>query len=304
MPLFSIIIAVYNDWTALDACLSALHQQRDEPDFEVIIIDDGSEDPAPEKIRQWSQCLPLSVERQLHQGISVARNRGIETSKGSLLLFVDADSRLQTTCLSTLKSAIAASPKQNCFQLALIGDCSTFVGRTEHLRLTMLQKQLLQPNGGIRYLNTAGFAIRRSSVSIDGDLFDPAAIRAEDTLLLTTLIQRGELPLFIPDAVVQHQVPASLLACIRKDVRSAYLEGATYALIASRGIRIRMSQRERWNMLCSTWRASKVSSIGRPACLLLIVRQTLSRITSLIYGLLHNRSASSTTNPASLNGAL
>lgn len=304
MPLFSIIIAVYNDWTLLEACLASLHAQKDETDFEVIIVDDGSEEFAPEKIRQWSHSLPLSIERRPHLGISSARNHGIQTSKSPVLLFVDADSRLQRNCLTALKSAIAASPQENYFQLHLIGDCSRFVGRTEHLRLTMLQEQLLQPNGRIRYLNTAGFAIRRSSVPIDGELFNPAAIRAEDTLLLTTLIQRGELPLFVPDSVIQHEVPSSLLACIRKDVRSAYLEGGTYALIASRGIKIRMSQRERWNMLWSAWRASKVPSIGRLTCVLLIIRQTLSRTTSLIYGLLHVRSAPRSTNPASLNGAL
>ncbi|HSZ61438.1 MAG TPA: glycosyltransferase family 2 protein [Terriglobales bacterium] len=304
MPLFSIIIAVYNDWTALPACLSSLNQQKRETDFEVILVDDGSEEPAPEKIRQWSHCLPLAIERQTHKGISAARNRGIQISKGSLLLFVDADSRLQINCLTTLKSAIAALPQENYFQLHLIGDCSRFVGRTEHLRLTMLQEHLLQPNGSIRYLNTAGFAIRRSSVPSDGDLFNPAAIRAEDTLLLATLIQRGELPFFVPDAVVQHMVPSSLLKCLRKDVRSAYLEGGTYALIAYKGIKIRMSQRERWHMLWLMWKTAKIASVGWLACFGLILRQTLSRATSLIYRLLHTRSASSSTNPASLNGAL
>jgi glycosyltransferase involved in cell wall biosynthesis len=304
MPLLSIIIAVYNDWTALKACLDSLHQQKDESDFEVIIVDDGSNETAPEEIRQWSRWLPLSIERQNHQGISSARNRGIQTSRGSLLLFVDADSRLQTNCLAAFKSTVATSPQQNYFQLQLVGDPSKFTGKTEHLRLSTLQNQLLQPNGYIRYLNTAGFAIRRSSLPIDGNLFDPTAIRAEDTLLLTTLMQRGDLPLFVPDAVIQHEVPASLLKCLRKDVRSAFLEGGTYALIASRGVTIRMNQRERWNMLQSTWRASKTSSIGRLAWLVLIVRQSLSRTTSLIYRLVHTQSASSSTNPASLNGTL
>ena len=72
MPLFSIIIAVYNDWTALKACLYSLHQQKDETDFEIIIVDDGSDETAPEEVRQWLRRLPLSIERQNHQGISAA----------------------------------------------------------------------------------------------------------------------------------------------------------------------------------------------------------------------------------------
>ena len=157
------------------------------------------------------------------------------------------------------------------------------VGRAEHLRLTTLQKTMLRPNGCIRYLNTAGFAVRRSRAQTKRGLFDPVAIRGEDTLLLSELIQRGELPFFAADAVVQHNVSLSVVACFRKDVRSAFLEGRTYALIASRGIKIRMSYRERIRMLSSMWQSSREPSIGNSALFILTVRQSLSRITSFIY---------------------
>jgi glycosyltransferase involved in cell wall biosynthesis len=304
MPLFSIIIAVYNDWTALEACLHSLTQQTEEPDFEVIVVDDGSNEAAPEAIRQWVRCLPLAIVRQSHAGISAARNHGIRLSKGPILLFVDADCRLQTNCLAALASTIAASPPNNYFQLRLIGDCSRFIGKTEHLRLTTLQNQTLRPSGCMQYLNTAGFAIRRCAVPIGRGLFDSVALRGEDTLLLADLIQRGDLPFFVADAVVQHEVPPSVLGCFRKDIRSAFLEGGTYALIASRGIRIRMGHRDRWNMLWSMWRISRLPSIGMCACFVLVVRQSLSRITSVVYRLLHSRSGSQKTNPTSLNGNL
>jgi len=48
MPRFSVIIAVYNDWTALDSCLHSLMQQTEGADFEVIVVDDGSNQAAPE----------------------------------------------------------------------------------------------------------------------------------------------------------------------------------------------------------------------------------------------------------------
>ena len=171
MPRLTIIIAVYNDWIALDSCLQSIAEQEHREGFETIVVDDGSGNPAPEKIRQWKRDLPLTIVRQEHAGISAARNHGIELSSGLTLLFVDADSRLQANCLAALESTMAAAPQHDCFQLHLVGDCSTFVGRTEHLRLTTLQEQLLEPNGRVRYLNTAGFAIRRSSVVIEPGLF-------------------------------------------------------------------------------------------------------------------------------------
>src|SRR5271170_6172996 len=200
----SIIIAVYNDWTALEGCLQSIARQTAERDFEVIVVDDGSTEAIPETIRQRISSLPLTIVRQAHGGISAARNCGIRNSGGTVLLFVDADCRLQANCLAALGAAIANSPQHDCFQLRLTGNCSSVVGRAEQLRLVTFQEHTLQPDGRIRYLNTAGFAIRRARTDVENGLFDPAALRGEDTLLLANLMQAGELPLFVPDAVVEH----------------------------------------------------------------------------------------------------
>jgi glycosyltransferase involved in cell wall biosynthesis len=301
MPSLSIIIAVYNGWTALDSCLRSIAQQAREACIEVIVVDDGSDETAPDMIRKWAGSLPLTVVRQLHSGISAARNHGIRLSSGTILLFVDADCRLQENCLAALESTIAASPRHNYFQLRLVGDCSRFTGKTEHLRLTSIQDHMLQPNGCIRYLNTAGFVVRRSIAPIEKGLFEPVALRGEDTLLLATLIERGELPFFVADAIIQHQVSPSWLECLRKDIRSAFVEGTTYDLIRSRGIRIRMSNRERLRMARSMWKTSRQPSIGRMVWLALTVRQSLSRISTVMYRLFCGGSDSRTTSPASLN---
>jgi len=281
-PLFSIIIAAYNDWESLDQCLQSLAQQAGGPSFEVIIADDGSTEPAPEFIRQWQRYYHLTIDRQPHSGISTARNRGAQLSRGSVLVFVDADSR-QTNCLAALNATIASSPQHNCFQLRLVGDCRGLVGRAEQLRLITIQDQMIQPNGCIRYLNTAGFAIRRSRVDIKRGIFDPVARRAEDTLLLSNLMQAGELPFFVHDAIVQHATRLSLMASLRKSIRSAYLEGRTYEIIASKGVRIRVSHRERLSMLWYMWKASGEHSIGRAAWFVLVAKQGLQRIITIAY---------------------
>src|SRR6266704_4798305 len=311
-PLFSVIIAVFNDWEPLDRCLESLAQQQYAPGFEVIVVDDGSRESAPEFIRQWKRHYELTVARQPHGGISIARNRGAQISRGSVLLFVDADSRLQTNCLAALDSAITNSTQHKFFQLHLIGDCTRMVGRAEELRLKTLQNHMLRPNGCIRYLNTAGFAIRRSRVNLERGVFDPVALRAEDTLLLADLMQSGELPLFVPNAIVQHATPLSLVASLGKSMRSGYLEGRTYEIITSKGIRIRVSHRERLSMLSYMWKKSGRHSIGRSAWFVVVARQALQRIISLIYHVLvlvrrtlqsrenaNSKPSASTTSPES-----
>src|ERR1700693_6276132 len=285
-PLFSVIIGAYNDWTPLDNCLASLALQTG-PTFEVIVVDDGSDESAPELIRRWERTYHLTIVRQAHAGVAAARNRGIQISKGSILLFADADCRLQTNCLSALATTIADSPEHSCFQLRLVGDRSTFVGETEELRLTTLQENLIQPNGCIRYLNTAGFAIRRSRVNAEGFAFEPAAIRAEDTLVLANLMEGRELPFFADNAVVQHATSLSPIDYFLKAIWSAYQEGRTYDIITSMGVRVRANHRERLDMLFFMWKKSEQESIGRLTFLVLAVRQSLRLMTWFFYRFLH-----------------
>jgi len=282
-PLFSIVIAVCNDWAPLDQCLQSLARQTGGPSFEVIVVDDGSSEAAPDFIRRWTESYPLTIIRHSHAGISIARNRGVQASKGAVLLFVDADCRFQTNCLAALASKITHSPEHNYFQLHLVGDCLGTIGKAEELRLTILQDHMLQPDGRIRYLNTAGFAIRRSAVDVEKGVFNPVALRAEDTFLMASLMRRGELPLFVSDATIQHAIPLSLMECLRKDIRSIYEEVKTYELIASKRVKFRLSHRQRLTMLWSMWKTSSRESIGRWAWFVVTGRQGLRLIASYVY---------------------
>lgn len=246
-------------------------------------MDDGSTETAPEYIRSAAQDHPLTVIQQAHAGIPTARNRGIRPAKGEVLLFVDADCRLQADCLEALSSVIAGAPQHDCFLLRLVGNCSSLVGRAEHLRLLTFQSYMLQPDGCIRYLNTAGFAIRRERADIETGVFDPAALRAEDTLLLARLIQDGKLPLFVPAAIVEHVILLSSMPAVRKDIQSVSLEGRAYGFIASKGVKIRITNRERLSLLRSMWKEAAQNPIGRSAWLVLVARQSLQRMISFTY---------------------
>lgn len=280
---FSIVVPVYDDWAPLKACLESLAGQTNSPRFEVVIVDDGSSSEAPKSILHFDHCFPLSILRQSHAGIAAARNRGIQNAKGAILLFTDSDCRLDSKCLSVLNENIARSPEHSYFQLRIAGDQSSLAGRAEELRLLAIQEKFVQEDRSIRYLNTSGFAVRRSTINPNANLFDPTALRSEDTLLLTNLIENDEFPLFVGDAVVRHTLQMSLMQCIRKDIRVAWVEASTFKRIAAKGVRVRMSNRERITMLRSLWNRSRHPSIGRSAWFLLATRQALQRTISLVH---------------------
>ena len=283
IPLFSVLITVYDDWSALAECLRAIGEQVDPPSFEVVVIDDGSSESAPDSVRMWQNSFPLTIIRERHAGIPAARNRGVAESKGEILVFTDADCRFDSKCLSELASFIAAAPRHNCFQLHLTGDMSTLLGRAEELRLMALQDQTLQVDGRIRLLNTSGFAIRQSHKAVQNGPFDPTVFRGEDTLLLATLMQGGELPIFVPSAKVRHFISLPLGACLRKDLCSGRLAAMTFKAISAAGVQIRMSNRERLRMVYSTWKTAGRSSIGRTAWAVLITRQLVERTVTVLY---------------------
>ena len=139
--LFSILIGVHNDWGPLEKCLRSLEGQTDCPPFEVIVVDDGSDDDAPASILQFRKCYPLKLVRQSHTGIAAARNRGILNSTGSILVFTDADCRFRPNCLAALDVAISDATVHSYFQLHLTGDCSNLVGRAEELSPSQKQSR-------------------------------------------------------------------------------------------------------------------------------------------------------------------
>lgn len=91
-PELSIIIPVYNGQDYIVRCVDSIMRQKDSDKYEIIIIDDGSNDDTP-KILDAAANLYKNV-RVIHQknsGVSVARNNGIAASHGKYLTFVDAD---------------------------------------------------------------------------------------------------------------------------------------------------------------------------------------------------------------------
>ena len=100
----SIIIPVYNVEKYIRACIDSVFRQNLKDDsFEVIIVDDGSEDGSIGLIEDIiDQHSNISVVSQANQGLSSARNTGLKNAIGRYVLFLDSDDLLIDGCLSEL----------------------------------------------------------------------------------------------------------------------------------------------------------------------------------------------------------
>jgi glycosyltransferase involved in cell wall biosynthesis len=287
-PYISIVIAAYDDWPALERCLESLSHQDQPPEFEVIVVDDGSRSQAPNGIAGRSD-LHLNFVRLQHSGISNARNQGIRLAKGEILLFTDCDCVLAPDCLKGLADQTAAYSQEDFFQIHLTGDTNTFAGRAEQLQLSTVQQERTVSTGHLKYLNTSGFAIRRTSAYFEPQLFDPHARRGEDTLLLSRLMRDGHLPRYLPDAIIQHAVQLTLPRYVLKGLPSGYLEGYAYAKMRSGGVRVSSSRRVRWKLLRGSVRSSKNSFPGFTALAAVVARQALNWVGAALYRISHLR---------------
>ena len=106
-PLVSIIIPCYNQAHFLSEAIESARRQTFS-NVEIVVVDDGSTDNTSEVARSYSevQCV-----RQPNRGLSAARNAGLRQSKGSLLVFLDADDRLLPNAVEAGENALNAHPE-------------------------------------------------------------------------------------------------------------------------------------------------------------------------------------------------
>lgn len=116
---FSIIIPIYNKGAYLDRCLASILQQTYN-NFEVIMIDDGSNDNSSKIANKFiKQDNRFSYYYHKNQGVSYSRNTGIKYSKGEYLLFIDADDSINSTYLFNIWQHITKCPSYPIYVFSL-----------------------------------------------------------------------------------------------------------------------------------------------------------------------------------------
>lgn len=112
MELISVIVPVYNLESYIEDCLWTISKQTYD-EIEVIIVDDGSTDNSGlicEKIARLDNRI--TVFHKQHEGLSVARNYGIDRAKGKYLVFIDGDDQVDSSMIKHLYSLIKEESAQ------------------------------------------------------------------------------------------------------------------------------------------------------------------------------------------------
>jgi glycosyltransferase involved in cell wall biosynthesis len=111
-PYLSVIIPYYNALEKLENLLLTLSKSKHAPEYEVIVVDDGSE-PALQ-----AQTLPLGklkkpvriVRLRVNKGPAIARNRGVNAARGEFVVFLDGDVEVFPDTLSQIARVFTDDP--------------------------------------------------------------------------------------------------------------------------------------------------------------------------------------------------
>ncbi len=237
-PRVSVVVCSYNGGRTLEQCLRSLGTLA-YPDYEVILVDDGSTDDTPAIAARFPEVKTI---RQPNQGLSVARNVGMQAATGEIVAYTDsdcfADADWLTLLMHQLETTGAAAvggpnltPEDG--WLAACVACSP--GQPNHV---------LETDQDAEHIPGCNMAFRRDALlAISG--FDPQFRKAGDDVdLCWRLLEAGYKIAFAPGAFVWHH---------RRQGPRAYLKqqagyGEAEALLAKK-------HPERFNLLgAGIWR--------------------------------------------------
>lgn len=210
----SVIVPIYNDWQKLPKLLECLDKQTlNRRDFEVILVDNASEDYSPPE-----SLLPNArIEFCTIPGSYAARNQGIVQASGEWLVFTDADCRPNAAWLESLMAAADRSDEKT----LLAGSVKMVASNQPPSRWEIydlvrgIPQEWYVKRG---YAATANLAVPAPLMARLGG-FDTRRLSGGDAELCRRAIGRGAVLQYVPNAVIEHPARVSraeLLAKLRR----------------------------------------------------------------------------------------
>lgn len=90
-PELSVVICTYNRLATLQRCIASFERQSASGRYELIVVDDGSNDGTAAWLDAWRPAAPATVVHRANGGLAAARNTGLERARGKYVLFVNDD---------------------------------------------------------------------------------------------------------------------------------------------------------------------------------------------------------------------
>ena len=223
-PPVSVLIAAYNEEKVIAATLRAVLASDHAGEIEVLVVDDGSRDETSAEVEKIAQTDGrVRLVRQTNRGKAVALRRGLALLQHELVVFLDADTHLQTDTMRLLARPMHDEQVVAVSGHAKVGNLRSFIARCQALEYTCgfnLDRRAYDRWNCITVVPGAISAIRRSAIANVGGL--SLDTLAEDTDLTLALHRGDNRIVYTPDAIAWTEAPETLRTLARQRFRWAY----------------------------------------------------------------------------------
>jgi glycosyltransferase involved in cell wall biosynthesis len=267
---FSVVIPTYRRPDTLFSVLEGLAAQKDAPDFEVVVVDDGSGGDTPALLDAYRPAYPFRFLSQENAGPAAARNRGVREARGETILFLGDDTVPEAELLAVHGRA-HAQPRP--YPVAVLG----YTTWPRELKVSPFLHHIneygLQFGYGLiddaeavpfNFFYTSNVSLPRALL-MDVGLFDTSFPHAawEDIEVAYRLMQRGMRMLYRPAAVARHHHDITFASFRRRQEKAGEAAAIFYEKHPQLGDFLAVPQaktitdREAWplNMLLPFWAA-------------------------------------------------
>lgn len=235
----SIVVPAYNEAEVIESAVRSL-AGSDYPRFEVIVVDDGSEDGTAEIVERLA-LNGVRVLREANSGKPAALNAGIAAARHGVIVTVDADTVFEPGTLRKLVAPFADERVGAVAGNTKVGNRRRLLGRWQHIDYVMgfnLDRRLYDVLQCMPTVPGAIGAFRRAALQQVG--FFSAATLAEDTDVTIALGRAGWRVVYVEDARAYTEAPATLSALWRQRYRWSY--GTMQAVWKHRGAQGRIGR--------------------------------------------------------------
>jgi glycosyltransferase involved in cell wall biosynthesis len=214
VPEVSVVVATYNRSERLRRLVAALEAQSDAPTYELVLVDDASDDETGavvDELVEGARFPITAVRLPVNRGPAAARNAGWRQARGGVVAFTDDDCAPAPGWLAALTAATVAA---DLAQGRTLPDPEQI-----HLHGPFGRSlEIVEENGFYATCNMAyGRAVLEHLGGFDEQFRHPAG---EDTDLAWRAIDAGFRTVFAPEAIVHHDVrPSSFVARLRDTAR-------------------------------------------------------------------------------------
>ena len=102
--MISFIITTYNSEKTIVRAINSILDQKSNLNFEIIVVDDGSNDKTKVVLENYYDKIKYYYKE--NEGVSCARNFGMQKAKGEYIIFVDSDDYIKNSLLQDIESHI------------------------------------------------------------------------------------------------------------------------------------------------------------------------------------------------------